>query len=92
MCSSLDPPVPFKQPAIYRHLRHPLMLGFLVAFWATPAMSAGHALFAAAMTVYIGIGVALEERDLVRTHGSAYERYRREVPMLLPWRRRRPLD
>ncbi len=77
-------PVPFKQPAIYRYVRHPLMLGFVIAFWATPQMTVGHLVFAAGMTTYILIGIAFEERDLVRAFGTAYERYRQSVSMLLP--------
>lgn len=82
-------PVAFKQPAIYKYVRHPLMLGFLVAFWATPQMSVGHLIFAVAMTVFIFIGITLEERDLLRSYGHAYENYRQQVSMLLPMPRKR---
>jgi methanethiol S-methyltransferase len=77
-------PVPFKQRAIYAHVRHPMMLGMLLAFWAAPTMSWGHALFAAGMTVYIAVGVAMEEKDLARTLGADYQRYRRDVPAFIP--------
>jgi protein-S-isoprenylcysteine O-methyltransferase Ste14 len=70
---------------LYRYVRHPLMVGFIVAFWATPVMSVGHVLFAAAATGYILVGtLVFEERDLERYLGEPYRRYRREVPAFIP--------
>jgi protein-S-isoprenylcysteine O-methyltransferase Ste14 len=77
-------PLAFKQTALYRFVRHPLMLGFVVAFWATPTMSVGHLVFAMATTAYIVVGVLLEERDLVRYLGEEYRSYQQRVPMLFP--------
>lgn len=81
------PPV-FREQWLYAWVRHPLMLGLLMAFWITPRMSMGHLLFAAASTAYIGIGVRLEESALRRTHGSSYADYATRVPALIPRPRR----
>lgn len=78
----------FQTPGLYRHLRHPIMLGFLIGFWATPRMTVGHLLFAGVASGYILVGVSLEERDMLRTFGERYRAYRRQVPMFLP----RPLS
>jgi protein-S-isoprenylcysteine O-methyltransferase Ste14 len=73
----------FRTPGLYRYVRHPLYVGWLLAFWSAPVMTSAHLVFAIATTAYILVAIQLEERDLLRSHGE-YAEYRRQVPMLVP--------
>jgi protein-S-isoprenylcysteine O-methyltransferase Ste14 len=81
--------LPFREPLAYKHVRHPLYIGWAIAFWATPTMTIGHLLFAGVMTIYMALAAIIEEKDLVSHFGQQYEDYRRRVPMFVP--RLRPL-
>jgi protein-S-isoprenylcysteine O-methyltransferase Ste14 len=81
------PDAQFRTPMLYRYVRHPLYFGLVLAFWSVPTMTAGHLLFSAGGTAYILVGIWFEERDLVHQFGDSYRRYRKEVGMLLPWRK-----
>jgi protein-S-isoprenylcysteine O-methyltransferase Ste14 len=81
--------LPFHTPMLYKLVRHPLYVGWMISFWATPTLTAGHAMFAAFMTIYMLAAIPIEERDLIAAYGENYQQYRRRVPALIPRIKRR---
>ncbi len=81
--------IPFKSPALYKVVRHPLYLGFIIGFWSTPRMTFGHLFFAVMTTGYILVAIQFEERDLIKSYGDTYREYKQKVSMLIPLPRRR---
>ena len=88
-------PLEFKTPSLYKYIRHPMVVGVLIFFWATPRMTVGHLLFAAGMTIYSIIGLKFEERDLICQFGEKYKTYKQNVGVILPqlnYSRKIPVD
>jgi len=77
----------FKEPALYKFSRHPLYLGIIIVFWATPVMTTGHLLFASIWTAYVFIGIGYEEKDMIDRFGNSYIDYMKRVPQLFPFGR-----
>ena len=77
-------PKPFRVPMLYKNVRHPLYLGWALAFWATPTMTVGHLLFTGVLSGYMIVAAIIEERDLVAHFGETYQNYRQRVPMFVP--------
>lgn len=81
--------LPFKTPLFYKYVRHPLYLGWMIAFWAAPMMTIAHFLFAAICTVYMLVAIRFEERDLIKSFGDKYIQYKEMAPMLIPFTKKR---
>jgi methanethiol S-methyltransferase len=84
-------PVPFKVVSFYKYIRHPMMLGTVLAFWSTPTMTVGHMVFSSVFAVYMVIGLHFEERDLVNYFGETYIKYQKNTPMIVPFLKRRSI-